>query len=144
MRRTLLYTAGLTIAAGASLALAGPASAAPQVPASNAVAKFCCHGQGSGSGERRGFSQGSRFGQSSGFGQGSRFNQGSGFNQASRFPTRQSGPRGLGGSLGTITVINQIVLNDIGNTQIGNSNYNGGNTASATSFTSQFSSVFGR
>ena len=32
MRRTILYTAGLMIAAGASLALAGPASAAPKNP----------------------------------------------------------------------------------------------------------------
>jgi hypothetical protein len=129
MRRTLLYTAGLTIAAGASLALAGPASAAPQAPASTAAAKFCCHGQGSGFSQGRGFGQGSRF------------------NQPSRVPARQFSPRGLGGlggSLGTITVINQIVLNDIGNTQIGNGNYNGGGTASATSFTSQFSSILGR
>ena len=35
MRRTILYTAGLMIAAGASLALAGPASAAPKTPTPN-------------------------------------------------------------------------------------------------------------
>jgi hypothetical protein len=33
MRRTILLTAGLMMAAGASLALAGPASAAPKAPA---------------------------------------------------------------------------------------------------------------
>jgi hypothetical protein len=33
MRRTLLYTGGLLFAAATSLALAGPASAAPQAPA---------------------------------------------------------------------------------------------------------------
>ncbi|MCU7722976.1 hypothetical protein ODJ79_04545 [Actinoplanes sp. KI2] len=37
MRRTVLYSAGLLVAAGASLALAGPASAAPS------VAGPCCN-----------------------------------------------------------------------------------------------------
>jgi hypothetical protein len=40
MRRTLLFTAGLMMAAGASLALAGPASAAPSATAG------CCYNPG--------------------------------------------------------------------------------------------------
>ncbi|HEY0002133.1 MAG TPA: hypothetical protein VGB74_16900 [Actinoplanes sp.] len=100
MRRTVLYTAGLLFAAGTTLALAGPASAAP---AADTKSKCC----GS---------------------------------------TSSSTPKFTGYSsqwLGQASVTNQTVLNNVGNPQIGLGNYNGGGSASATSYTSQIGGIFG-
>ncbi|GAA2698602.1 MULTISPECIES: hypothetical protein [Actinoplanes] len=116
MRRTVLYPAGLMIAAGASLALAGPASAAPSASARN-----CC------SYSHQGPS-----------------NQGRSF--APYRQSQQFAPRGGGLNLQNlvqISVTNQIVLNNVGNTQIGAGNYNGGGSVNLSSFTSQFGGIFG-
>ena len=99
MRRTVLYTAGLMFAAGASLALAGPASAAP------AAATTCCS--------------------FSGF-------------AAPNHPSYSSNQW-----LNQTSTTNQQVLNNVGNSQYGLLNINGGGTASATSTTNQVGRILG-
>jgi hypothetical protein len=91
MRRTILYTTGLMIAAGASLALAGPASAAPAPSHPNY--------------------------------------------------TNILSPNTNLQYLGQTSVTTQTVLNNIGNTTIGGSNYGG--SASAVSYTGQYANQLG-
>jgi hypothetical protein len=178
MRRKILYPTGLLIAAGASLALAGPASAAPHAP--DGAARHCCESRGQGPsfhnqgpsfrGQGRGFrdqgqGQGHGFGNQSqgrGFGdqgrgfrdQGPSFRgQGQGFRgQGPSNQARQPG-RGFIGQVGSrggltiqylnqISITNQYVLNNVGNTQIGSGNYNGGGSAAVSSYTSQVGGQF--
>ncbi|HEX9999293.1 MAG TPA: hypothetical protein VGB74_02470 [Actinoplanes sp.] len=164
MRRTVLYTAGLIFAAGTSLGLAGPASAAPAAPAA-ADTKSCCHGSsghsphrqqnfGSNHHQQRDFAPHRQ--QQRNFGQHGQQQRNFGPQQRRSTPQQHSIPQRQGQGQGStprnnlsylglsqISIVNQIVLNNVGNPQIGLGNYNGGGSASATSATSQVSGLSG-
>ncbi|GAA1636338.1 hypothetical protein [Actinoplanes couchii] len=96
MNRTVRYAAGLMIAAGASLAIAGPATAAPSND------PF-----------------GSR-------------DRGSDFSSSRSYFDATQIQKSINTNVNT-----QVVLNNIGNVQIGRNNYNGGGTAFALNETYQ-------